>query len=35
MTVESDIPWGAYLGRPLGGAVLASAATIAIVNLVP
>ncbi len=33
MAVENNIPWGAYLGRPLGGAVLASAATI--VNLVP
>jgi predicted metal-binding membrane protein len=33
MAAEKNLPWGAHLGRPLGGALLAGAATIAIVNL--
>ncbi len=34
MAIEKNAPWGARLGRPLGGALLAGAAAIAIVNLV-
>ena len=33
MAVEKNTRWGAYLSPPLGGALLASAAIIAIVNL--
>ncbi len=33
MAVEKNLPWGARLGRPLGGALLAGAAAIAAVNL--
>jgi predicted metal-binding membrane protein len=33
MAIEKNLPWGARLGRPLGGALLACAAAIVIVNL--
>ncbi len=33
MAVEKNLPWGARLGRPLGGALLAGAAVITAVNL--
>jgi predicted metal-binding membrane protein len=33
MAIEKNMPWGARLGRPLGGALLAGAAAIVIVNL--
>jgi len=35
MAVEKNLPWGARLGRPLGGALLAGAAVITAVNLAP
>jgi predicted metal-binding membrane protein len=33
MAAEKNMPWGARLGRPLGAALLAGAAAIAVVNL--
>ncbi|MBV8120084.1 MAG: DUF2182 domain-containing protein [Alphaproteobacteria bacterium] len=35
MAIEKNLSWGARLGRPLGGALLAGAAAIAAVNLLP
>jgi predicted metal-binding membrane protein len=35
MAIEKNLPWGARLGRPLGGALLAGAVAIAAVNLAP
>jgi predicted metal-binding membrane protein len=35
MAIEKNLSWGVRLGRPLGGALLAGAATIAAVNLMP
>jgi predicted metal-binding membrane protein len=35
MAIEKNMSWGARLGRPLGGALLAGAAVIAAVNLAP
>jgi predicted metal-binding membrane protein len=35
MAIERNLSWGARLGRPLGGVLLAGAAAIAAVNLMP